>query len=154
MLCTEPSSPEREWSPYECGWVMSSYFPLFLIPLSSSIDFKVQHEPRTPCSSSLHLSITRFWEHVVLVVPWLPPPPPPPLFLLHGASGDKLWMQRKSCKICCIFHYLHVKGHKSSSVKSAIKKWQVLLSGFFIAYYLQWQQLLLHHCTAYHIICS
>lgn len=39
-----------------------------------------------------------------------------------GACGDKLWMQRKSCKICCIFHYLHVKGHKSSSVKSAIKK--------------------------------
>lgn len=39
-----------------------------------------------------------------------------------GTYGDKLWMQRKSCKICCIFHYLHVKGHKSSSVKSAIKK--------------------------------
>lgn len=71
-----------------------------------------------------------------------------------GVSRDKLWMQRKSCKICCIFYYLHVKGHKSSSVKSAIKKWQVLLSGFFIGYYLQWQQLLLHHCTAYHIICS
>lgn len=53
-------------------------------------------------------------------------------------------MQRESCKICCIFYYLHVKGHKSSSVKSAIKKWQVLLSAFFIAYYLQWQQLL-HH---------
>lgn len=59
-----------------------------------------------------------------------------------------------SYKICCIFYYLHVKGHKSSSVKSAIKQWQVLLSGFFIAYYLRWQQLLHSHCTAYHIICS
>lgn len=59
-----------------------------------------------------------------------------------------------SCKICCIFYYLHVKGHKSSSVKSAIKQWQVLLSAFFIAYYLRWQQLLHNHCTAYHIICS
>lgn len=59
-----------------------------------------------------------------------------------------------SYKMCCIFYYLHVKGHKSSSVKSAIKQWQVLLSGFFIAYYLRWQQLLHSHCTAYHIICS
>lgn len=53
-----------------------------------------------------------FWEGVVLVV----------LPCCIGARGDKLWMQRKSCKICCIFHYLHVKGHKSSSVKSAIKQ--------------------------------
>lgn len=95
----------------------------------------------------LHLFPACFWEDVVLIVL-------PPLLCCIAACGDKLWMQCKSCKICCIFHYLHVKGHKSSSVKSAIKKWQVLLSGFFIAYYLQWQQLLLHHCTAYHIICS
>lgn len=73
-----------------------------------------------PLQLASHLSITRSQEHVVLVVCLLLPPPP--LFLLHEASGDKLWMQRKSCKICCIFHYLHVKGHKSSSVKSAIKK--------------------------------
>lgn len=86
---------------------------------SSSIDFKVQQEQRTPLQLILHLSITRFQEHVVLVVRVLLPPP---LLLLREASGDKLWMQRKSCKICCIFHYLHVKGHKSSSVKSAIKK--------------------------------
>lgn len=93
------------------------FFP-FLILCSSSVDIKVQHEPLTPCSSScISLQHARFQEHVVLVVP-----PLLLLLLLHGASGDKLWMQRKSCKICCIFHYLHVKGHKSSSVKSAIKK--------------------------------
>lgn len=90
-------------------------FSPFLILRSSSIDFKVQQEHLTPCSSSCISHASRSMlsllcgcccRHLVL----------------HAASGDKLWMQRKSCKICCIFHYLHVKGHKSSSVKSAIKK--------------------------------
>lgn len=68
---------------------------------------RVLHNP------AAHLAC--FWEGVVLVVlPLLP--------CCIAARGDKLWMQRKSCKICCIFHYLHVKGHKSSSVKSAIKQ--------------------------------
>lgn len=124
--------------PEVCTYKLSNLYPIFLHRQKSITQI---------LQLILHLFPACFWEDVVLVVL-------PLLLCCIGACGDKLWMQRKSCKICCIFHYLHVKGHKSSSVKSAIKKWQVLLSGFFIAYYLQWQQLLLHHCTAYHIICS
>jgi len=52
---------------------------------------------------------------IVLVVRWLRASREGPLEINYGCNA-------KSCKICCIFYYLHVKGHKSSSVKSAIKK--------------------------------